>query len=81
MLNLPSTVNNNAIKGLPQIECNVLLEDFPTVTETRKAIQYMYSGKAPGVDVNPDKVYKAGGLSMELFQCMWRKETLEKDEK
>ena len=38
VLNDPSSVNDNAINRLPQVECNVLLDEFPTVTETRKAI-------------------------------------------
>ena len=38
VLNRPSSVNDNAINRLPQIECNVLLDEFPNVTETRKAI-------------------------------------------
>ena len=37
VLNRPSSVNDNAINRLPHIECNVLLDEFPTVTETRKA--------------------------------------------
>ena len=41
VLNCPSSVNDNAINRLPQIECNVLLDEFPTVTETRKAIQHL----------------------------------------
>ena len=48
VLSRPSSVNDNAINRLPQIECNVLLDEFPTVTETRKAIQHLSSGKAPG---------------------------------
>ena len=32
----PSSINEDAIDRLPQIECNVLLDEFPTVTETRK---------------------------------------------
>ena len=84
VLNRPSAVNDNAINRLPQIECNVLLDDFPTVTETRKAIQHLSSGKAPGTDAIPAEVYKAGGLPMtekltELFQCMWRKEAIPQD--
>ena len=35
VLNRPSTVSNNAINMLIQIECNPLLDDFPSVTETR----------------------------------------------
>ena len=75
VLNRPSSVNDNAINRLPQIDCNVLLDEFPTVTETRKAIQHLSSGKEPGTDAIPTEVYKAGGLPMaekltELFQCM-----------
>ena len=36
VLNRPSSVNDNAINRLPHIECNFLLDEFPTVTETRK---------------------------------------------
>ena len=84
MLNRPSSVNDNAINRLSQIECNVLLDEFPTVTETRKAIQHLSSGNAPGTDAIPAEVYKAGGLPMaekltELFQCMWRKEAIPQD--
>ena len=55
--------------------------EFPTVTETRKAVQQLSSGKAPGADAIPAEVYKAGGLPMaekltELFHCMWRKEAI-----
>ena len=83
MLNRPSSENDNAINRLPQIECNVLLDEFPTVTDTRKAIQHL-SGKAPGTDTIPAEVYKAGGLPMaekltELFPCMWRKEAIAQD--
>ena len=49
--------------------------------ETRKAVQQLSSGKAPGADAIPAEVYKAGGLPMaekltELFHCMWRKEAI-----
>ena len=61
VLNRPSSINEGAIDRLPQIECNVLLDEFPTVTETRKAVQQLSSGKAPGADAIPAEVYKAGG--------------------
>ena len=85
VFNRPSSVNDNAINRLPQIECNVLLDEFPIVTETRKAIQHLSSGKAPGTDAIPAEVYKTGGLPMagkltELFQCMWRKEAIPQDQ-
>ena len=81
VLNRPSSINQDAIDRLPQIECNVMLDEFPTVTETRKAVQQLSSGKAPGADAIPAEVYKAGGLPMaekltELFHCMWRKEAI-----
>ena len=83
VLNRPSSINDNAINRLPQIECNVLLDEFPTVTETRKAIQHLSYGKAPGTDAIPAEVYKAGGLPMAKqlteFQCMWRKEAIQQD--
>ena len=41
VLNRPSSINQDAIDRLPQIECNVLLDEFPTVTETRKAVQQL----------------------------------------
>ena len=83
VLNRPSSVNDNAINRLPQlhVECNVLLYEFPTVSETRKAVQHLASGKAPGADAILAEVYKAGRLPMaekltELFQCMWGKEAI-----
>ena len=84
VLNRPSSINQDAIDRLPQIERNVLLDEFPTVTETRKAVQQLSSGKAPGADAIPAEVYKAGGLPMaekltELFHCMWRKEAIQQE--
>ena len=62
MLNRPSSINEDAIDRLPQRECNVLLhvDEFPTVMETRKAVQKLSSGKAPGADAIPAGDYKAG---------------------
>ena len=41
-LNGPSSVNEDAINRLPRIECNVLLDEFPT----KKAIQHLSSGNS-----------------------------------
>ena len=78
MLKRPSSINEDAIDKLPQIECNVLLDEFPTDMETRKAVQQLSSGKAPGADAIPAEVCKAGGLPMaekltELFHCMYKR--------
>ena len=64
MLNRPSSISEDAIDRLPQIECNVLLDDFPAVMETRKAVHQLSSGKAPCADAIPAEVYKARGLPM-----------------
>ena len=36
VLNRPSSINEDAIDRLPQIDCNVLLDEFPTVVEKKK---------------------------------------------
>ena len=78
VLNRPSSINEDTIDRLPQIECNVLLDEFPTVMETRKSVQQLSSDKAPGADAIPAEVHKAGGLCMTekltefFFHCMWR---------
>ena len=64
VLNRPSSINEDVINRLPQIECNVLLDEFPAVMETRKAVQQLSSGKAPDAYAIPADVYKAGGLPM-----------------
>ena len=48
VLNRSLTINADAIKRLPQIECTILFEEFPTVVKTRKAIQHLSSDIAPG---------------------------------
>ena len=80
VLDHPSTVIDSAIYKLPQIEYNVLLREFSTVTETLKAIQHLSSGKAPVADAIPVEIYNSDGLTMaekltELVQCTRRKET------
>ena len=81
VLNRPSSINDDAINRLPQVECNLLLDEFPTVAETVKVIKRLSSGKAPGSDAIPVEIYKAGGTPVakkitELFHIMWRKEAI-----
>ena len=81
VLNRPSSINDEAINRLPQVECNPLLDELPTVSETVKAIKFLSSGKAPGSDAIPAEIYKAGGPPVaekltELFHIMWRKEAI-----
>ena len=61
VLNRPSSINDEAINRLPQVECNPLLDELPTVSGTVKAIKLLSSGKAPGSDAIPTEIYKAGG--------------------
>ena len=61
VLNRPSSISDEAINRLPQVECNPLLDELPTVSETVKAIKFLSSGKAPGSDAIPAESYKAGG--------------------
>ena len=63
------------------MECNPLLDELPTVSETVKAIKLLSSGKAPGSDAIPAEIYKAGAPPVaekltELFHIMWRKEAI-----
>ena len=44
VLNRPSSINEDVIDRLQQIECNVLLDEFPTVMETREAVHQLRSG-------------------------------------
>ena len=81
VLNRPSSINDEAINRLPQVEFNPLLDEPPTVSETVKAIKLLSSGKAPGSDAIPAEIYKAGGPQVaekltELFLIMWRKEAI-----
>ena len=81
VLNRPSSINDEAINRLPQVECNPLLDELPTVSETVKAIKRLSSGNAPGSDAILAEIYKAGGPPVtekltELFQIMWRKEAI-----
>ena len=61
VLNRPSSISDDAINRLPQVEYNLLLGEFPTVSETVKAIKLLSSGNAPGSDAIPAEIYKAGG--------------------
>ena len=54
------SVDEDAIDKPPKIECNVLLDEFQTVAETRKAVQQLSSGKAPAPAAIYAEVYKAG---------------------
>ena len=84
VLNRPSSINDDAINRLPQVECILLLDEFPTVSDTVKVIKLLSSGKAPGSDAIPAEIYKAGGTPVatkmkELFHIMWRKKAISQE--
>ena len=79
VLNRPSSINDEAITRLPQLECSPLFDEFRGVSETVKAVKFLSSGKAPGSYAVPAEIYKAGGHPVaeklsELYHIMWRKE-------
>ena len=45
VLNRPSSINDEAINRLPQVECKPLLDELPTVSETVKAIKLLSSAR------------------------------------
>ena len=81
VLNRPSYINDDAINRLPQVECNGLLDELPTISETVQAIKLLSSGKATGSNAILAEIYKAGAPPVaekltELFHIMWRKEAI-----
>ena len=76
VLNRPSSINDGAINRLPQMKYNLLLDEFPSISETMKAKKFCHLA-----DTIPAEIYKAGGLPVaekliELFRIMWRKEAI-----
>ena len=62
-------------------EYNLLLDEFPTVSETVKAIKLLSTGQSPGSAAIPAAIYEAGSTPVakkmtELFHIMWRKEAI-----
>ncbi|BHF66057.1 hypothetical protein SprV_0200907100 [Sparganum proliferum] len=84
VLNRPSAISDAAIARLPQVETNVDLDLPPSLQETVRAVQQLYSAKAPGSDAIPAEVYKHGGPQLmdhltALFQEMWRQGEVPQD--
>ena len=81
VVNRPSTINEEAIKRLPQVPVDESLADPPTEEEVSKAIKRLSTGKAPGADSIPAEIYAAGGAKLtesltNLFNTMWTQEKL-----
>ncbi|VDL97037.1 unnamed protein product [Schistocephalus solidus] len=52
-LNCSSAISNAAIDRLPQVDKNNELDLPPSLSETIRALQQLFSGKAPASDVIP----------------------------
>ena len=81
VLNRPSSVNEEAINRLPQVEINMSLAEVPTLDEVNKAISSLSNGKAPGADGIPAEVFANGGpiltdKLLELYQLMWNNDEI-----
>ncbi|VDM00563.1 unnamed protein product [Schistocephalus solidus] len=77
VLNCSSAISDAATDRLPQVDTNNDLDLPPSLPETIRAVQQISSGKAPGSDAIPPKVFKHGGPRLmaeltTLFQEMWR---------
>nr|VZI13343.1 unnamed protein product [Spirometra erinaceieuropaei] len=84
VLNRSSAISDAAIARLPQVETSADLDLPPSLQETIRAVQQLSSGKAPGSDAIPAKVYKHGGPQLmdhltALFQEMWRQGEVPQD--
>ncbi|BHF69804.1 hypothetical protein SprV_0301285100 [Sparganum proliferum] len=84
VLNRPSTISDAAIARLLQVETNVDLDLPSSLKEKIRALQQLFSEKAPGPDAIPAEVYKHGGPQLMdhlivLFQEMWRQGEVPQD--
>ncbi|VDL94700.1 unnamed protein product [Schistocephalus solidus] len=84
VLNCSSAISYAAIDRLPQVDTNNDLDLPPSQPETIRAMQQIFSGKAPGSDVIPPEVYKHGGTRLmaeltTLVQEMWRQGHVPRD--
>ena len=84
VLNRASHIDEEAIKQLPQVHINHNMGTPPVLPEIEKAIQLLFSGKAPGSDAIPAEIYKHTGPQLpgkltQLFQVMWTQGVVPQD--
>ncbi|BHF69281.1 hypothetical protein SprV_0301232400 [Sparganum proliferum] len=60
VLNPPSTISDAAIARILQVETNTDFEIPPSLHQTIRAVQQLFSGKNPGSDAIPAEIYKHG---------------------
>lgn len=61
VLNRPSSINDEAIDRMAQVNINTTMDGPHSELEVQEAISQLSSGKAPGSDAIPSDIYKAGG--------------------
>ncbi|BHF71672.1 hypothetical protein SprV_0401473200 [Sparganum proliferum] len=84
VLNRPSAISEVAIAPLNQVKTSADLNLAPSLYETIKAVQQLFSGKALGSDATPAEIYKHRGPKLmdnltALFQEMWRQVEVPQD--
>ena len=84
VLNLPSSMNDEAIQCLLQVPVNHELNAPSTLGETQKAIRQLSSGKEPWVDAILAKVYNYGAPVLhqklvDIFQSIWQQGIVPQD--
>ncbi|VDL89808.1 unnamed protein product [Schistocephalus solidus] len=57
----PFTISDAAIDLLPEAETNADIDFLASLQETIRAVQQLFSGKAPGFYAIPAEIYKHGG--------------------
>ena len=75
VLNRSSSINDEAINRLPQVECNPLLDELPTISETVKAA-VIWQGSWIRCNTCRDLQSRRSSSCRELFHIMWRKEAI-----
>uniref|UniRef100_A0A183SCS4 PH domain-containing protein n=1 Tax=Schistocephalus solidus TaxID=70667 RepID=A0A183SCS4_SCHSO len=61
VLTFSSAISDAVIDRFPQVDTNNVLDLPPCLPETIRAMQQIFSGKAPVSDVIPPEVFKHGG--------------------
>jgi len=73
VLNRDSTISEEAIASLPQLQLKESLSDPPTSAEVIKAVKQTTPGKAPGADGIPADIYRNGGdVLLEQITFLFR---------
>ena len=84
LLNKTSSIEDRTIQDKPQRPLIHTLDGPPTKAETVKVIGQLQSGKAPGPDGTPPKIFKVGGEALteqlvSMFQLFWERGDVPKD--